>query len=620
MTKRILLADAVPARRLDLLSELSALGYDVLEADRANVVMALAPEADLILAYHQPIDALNLIDRLRADRNEIPIIILTDQGSEALAVASFRGGAADYFSGPITIGELQLAIHRLLRQSGDNLNNSLAGTLNSLFADAHPDDGSHVLHDILVAAVDVAGADTASILLNDGSGSLYVRASYNMDRQLADELLLPIDDSLAGRVIQTGQPIFINGDEDRKIKTAYLVRSLAYLPLCVDERVVGVLGVDNRYTNRIFHDWQMRSLAVLAELASQALSYAGRYLHVRQERDMLDAILDGTNEPILVTDMAGCLLVCNPSARRLFSIPPNYRGMMADQIDHESIRLLLHVDQAQRAEVSLDDDFVFNAQVTPIPGLGRVIIMQDISHFVELDRMKTNFVANVSQDLRSPLTAILGYVELMSRAGQVNAQQQLFIDRIALSVQSISSLITDLLDLSRIESSSIDIHAETVALSTVVHYALASLEGEIAAKQQKLMLHITDEKLNVRGNAQRLKQMLRNLLQNAIKYTPDGGQIMLRLACDVDLAVLEVVDTGIGISLEDQPHIFDKFYRSDSVRGHYDGTGLGLAIVKSIVDRHHGRVWVRSQIGHGSHFTILLPLYHTGAEAGARGA
>jgi signal transduction histidine kinase len=351
----------------------------------------------------------------------------------------------------------------------------------------------------------------------------------------------------------------------------------------------------------------MRSLAVLADFASMALAYAGRYVDVRQERDWLDAILAGAEEPVLVTDMAGAILLCNPSARRILGIPVAYYGMAADRLDHEGIKRLLHAKQAKRAQITLDDDCVYNAQMTIIPELGRVIVMQDISHFVEVDRLKTNFVSNVSQDLRSPLTAILGYVELLTRAGSVNAQQQMFIERITLSAQSISHLISDLLDLSRIESSSVGAQAECVPLPLICDYAHAALEGELKARKQRFSLEVADEDASVRGNAQRLKQMLRNLLQNASQYSADGGQIRLRLRTENDLILIEVEDNGIGIPLEDQPHIFEKFYRSNAVRDRFDGAGLGLAIVKSIVDQHHGRIWVESTPGQGSKFTVILP-------------
>jgi two-component system NtrC family sensor kinase len=238
------------------------------------------------------------------------------------------------------------------------------------------------------------------------------------------------------------------------------------------------------------------------------------------------------------------------------------------------------------------------------------MVMHDISQLKEVDRLKTNFVANVSQDLRSPLTAIMGYVELLSRAGKLNETQETFVDRIMLSAQSINSEITDLLDLSRIETSSSEINYDHVLLSTLLNYAIATLEGQLAAKQIDLIVEIEADMPQVWGNAQRLKQMIRNLLDNAMQFTPEQGRIKVTLRADDNLVMLQIEDNGIGISLEDQAHIFDKFYRAETVREEYEGAGLGLAIVKSILDRHDGRIWIESEPGNGATFTVLLPVGH----------
>jgi two-component system NtrC family sensor kinase len=201
----------------------------------------------------------------------------------------------------------------------------------------------------------------------------------------------------------------------------------------------------------------------------------------------------------------------------------------------------------------------------------------------------------------------MGYTDLLSRAGTVNDQQKLFINRITMSAQSISSLITDLLDLSRIETSSHEIGLEAISMSLIVQYALAAVEGQIRAKQHHIVTHIDPQIPKVLGNGQRLKQMVRNLVHNAILYTQEGGTITLTLRAESGMIVLHVQDNGIGIPVEAQSRIFEKFYRADSVRETYEGAGLGLAIVKSIVDRHDGRIWVESHLGIGSVFTVLLP-------------
>lgn len=234
--------------------------------------------------------------------------------------------------------------------------------------------------------------------------------------------------------------------------------------------------------------------------------------------------------------------------------------------------------------------------------------MQDITHLKQLDKIKSDFVTAVSHDLRSPLTAILGYVELVGRVGPVNDQQKEFIHRVVLSVQAITSLITDLLDLGRIEAG-FDTQKEPTHLALVVRYAVDGLTAKAEMKRQKLIANLAGDLPPVYGNAIRLRQIASNLIENAIKYTPDGGSITVSVFKDDDQQILTVSDTGIGIPLADQPYIFDKFYRAKSVPDDVIGTGLGLSIVKSIVENHSGRIWVDSKPGHGSTFVVVLPTY-----------
>ncbi|MEN6393003.1 MAG: HAMP domain-containing sensor histidine kinase [Anaerolineaceae bacterium] len=230
-------------------------------------------------------------------------------------------------------------------------------------------------------------------------------------------------------------------------------------------------------------------------------------------------------------------------------------------------------------EISLADGRVLNCQVTPIPEIGYVITLQEITHLKELDRIKTDFVNAVSHDLRSPLTAILGYVDLLERVGEVNSQQKDFIQRVRLSVQSITALINDLLDLGRIEAG-FDSQKEITPLGAIVRYSLEGLTNAITSRSQVLELDIPNETPYVLGNPVRLRQMCFNLISNAIKYAPIGGKIRIQVSSTDDHVILQVSDNGPGITPQDQPHNFDRFYRASNQPYDASGTGLGLAIVK----------------------------------------
>jgi two-component system NtrC family sensor kinase len=167
--------------------------------------------------------------------------------------------------------------------------------------------------------------------------------------------------------------------------------------------------------------------------------------------------------------------------------------------------------------------------------------------------------------------------------------------------------VNDLLDLGRIEAG-FDARKDEVALENVLRYTLDNLGRQIEDRQQKLELNIADDIPPIRGNAIRMRQLMDNLLVNAIKYTPEQGTISINLRANEGQVILEVADTGVGIPLADQPHIFEKFYRASNAPKGTPGTGLGLAIVKSIVDNYQGRIWVESAVDMGTKFIIVLPV------------
>jgi signal transduction histidine kinase len=199
-------------------------------------------------------------------------------------------------------------------------------------------------------------------------------------------------------------------------------------------------------------------------------------------------------------------------------------------------------------------------------------------------------------------------VELLGRVGELNEQQLEFTRRVRFSVQSITSLINDLLELGKIEAG-LDRQREPTYATLVARYAIEALQGRADLKHQQLTLEAPNETPQVLGNPIRLRQALANLIDNAIKYTPDGGAIAVQLFEEGEQVVIRVVDNGIGIPLADQPYIFDKFYRAGEVTETHEGTGLGLSIVKSIVEAHDGRIWVESHPEEGTAFTIMLPSY-----------
>lgn len=470
-----------------------------------------------------------------------------------------------------------------------------------------------VLKAVVDAAVELTGAEKGSLLLlDDETGDLYVRASRNFNEDFVRTFRLPIRDSLPGEVLRTGKPLLIREEQPKKIKTSYLVYNLIYVPLQVHGRIIGVLGVDNRQGGNHFEEEHLTIVSTLGDYASIAIENARLYMDTDIERKKLETILTKVGDAVLVVDSDNRILIINQALRTALNMNgSNVSGMRVNEVlRHAELLELLSDENRSRqlhAEIKLDDGRIFNASMTPIQDVGTAIFMQDITHLKEIDRIKSEFVSTVSHDLRSPLTAILGYIELMDRVGKLNDQQREFIRRIQLSVNSITSLINDLLDLGRIEAG-FDTLKELVPFSAIVRYAMEGLRQRAEEKGIEVVLELQDKLPAVLGNPIRMRQMVSNLIGNAIKYAPLHGKVSIYAAAEEGQVIFQVKDNGPGVPPGDQPYIFDKFYRASNVPFDVQGTGLGLAIVKSIVENHRGRIWVESTLGHGAAFTVVLPV------------
>jgi len=341
------------------------------------------------------------------------------------------------------------------------------------------------------------------------------------------------------------------------------------------------------------------------------------------ELQKLDTILNNIEDGVIILDENLSVLLINPAVRREFGIWNDETVIgrpVLEAFPNSDLRTLLQSDSKDSQphnEITFDDGRVLSAQYTPIPGVGSAVTLLDITHLKQIDRLKSEFVHTVSHDLRSPLTAILGYVELLERVGPINDQQREFVRRVHNSIDSITRLVNDLLDLGRLEAG-FDSQKETISLEGMIRYTLETLGPQINDKKQVIHFQLPEGDFpNIRGNPIRLSQMLDNLIGNAVKYTPPGGEITVKAEVHGDQMILHVTDTGPGIPPSDQPHIFEKFYRASNVPKGVGGSGLGLAIVKSIVDNHQGRIWVESVLGQGTTFIVVLPLYRQEASPSA---
>jgi signal transduction histidine kinase len=332
------------------------------------------------------------------------------------------------------------------------------------------------------------------------------------------------------------------------------------------------------------------------------------------ERRQLEAVLTNTAEGVLLVEEGDAerVLLANHAARSAFNIGEDAIGDSLGQVVHDEI--LIDVFERARAnaetahaEVPLADERTLNVNVTPIPDVGWVAVMQDITYLKELDQMKSEFVSTVSHDLRSPLTSVKGFADLLPVVGPLNEQQTYFLRKIRSGADTVTAMIGDLLDLGRIEAE-VRMDMELCDMGDIVEKALESQVGHAELRKQTVGVNISPGLPPVLINPLRITQSISNLISNAVKYTPEGGNITVVVEPEDGLVVIKIADDGIGISQEDLPHVFEKFYRVDSPETQdIIGSGLGLSIVKTIVEKHGGRIWVESELGQGTTFAIVLP-------------
>lgn len=605
---------------------LPAEGYSVRAAHNGveGLAAALADPPDLLITDQTMprMRGLDMVEALRREGQRIPVILMTAEGSEALAVQALRLGVMDYFIKPFDPDELLAAVRRVLGAS--RIGATRVGVpdqrrlqaLNTLIAVGKSVtsllDIEQILARVVEAAVYLARAEEGSLMLIDPqTNELYVRAACNLQDGLRS-MRLPVSDSLAGYVVRTGKPLLAGGEGSRKIKTHYLVNSLLYVPLRIRGQIIGVLGVFNRAERGAISQESAGIIAALADYAAIAIANAQVYSQAEAERVQLGLITQQSSNPLLVIDGQGYLVLCNPAAEGLLdrSAGSSPAGQpLADLTGNRS--LLDMIDFIRRGhlsgyEVQVPDGRTFSATVSPIEGIGYAVLLQDISYLKEANQAKTELVEMVSHQVRSPLTAILSYIELLRRTGDLNEQQMAFAVQVQSSVQQITQTLNDLLSLGRIEAGLGQAHVET-SLVAAARHATEALRSEAEIKGQTLLLEVSGPLPLVAGNPVQLQQMFVNLVDNAIKYTPEGGQVYVRLFPQGGEVVAQVADTGIGIPPEDQPRVFDRFYRAANTAAGYEGSGLGLSIVRSIVEAHGGRIWIESSPGGGSTFTTVLP-------------
>lgn len=378
------------------------------------------------------------------------------------------------------------------------------------------------------------------------------------------------------------------------------------------------------------------AFAAMAARLRQALAEA------RRDRDEMSAVFEQMADGLLIVEPPGVVTLANPAAERVLGLPPGGargRGLVEVLRDHELIELVRAAladpgrsggtRQLESAgpwgpqatqELAWGDGprRVVRALVTPAGG-PVVVLLQDLTELRRLETARRDFVANISHELRTPLAALKALVETLEGPALADpAAAREFLARMHVEVDGLAQLVQELLELARIESGAAALRRAAADPSAVVARAAERLRPQAERAGLELVVTAPAGLPAVWIDAARIEQVVTNLVHNAVKFTPPGGRVAVEVAARAGQVAVSVADTGVGIAPEEQPRVFERFYKGDRSRSG-GGTGLGLAIAKHIVQAHGGQIGVASQPGAGSVFTFTLPVVRSGGGAGERG-
>jgi GAF domain-containing protein/nitrogen-specific signal transduction histidine kinase len=523
-------------------------------------------------------------------------------------------------------------------------------------------DLDRALNRTLALLNDAIGAEQGTImLLNAEDNLLHYRAGYGY---LTDKVTgegrgfkLKIGEGLAGWVVERREPALINDlhDDPRWVKTTVSSmehRSAIAMPLLVAEDVIGVLMVFHRKPN-YFSAELLSMVKAIAGQVAVSINNAHLYELIRDQAERLgsmlrreqedasrsQAILEAVADGVLVTGPNNRISFINQSAAEILDLEPGrvigqsldvFGGLFGKSAGTwmETIRnwsegaIAYEPGESFAEQLDLENGRIVLVHLAPVifqnDFLGTVSIFRDITHEVEVDRLKSEFVATVSHELRTPMTSIRGYVDilLMGAAGAVNENQVHFLNIVKNNTERLNILVNDLLDVSRIESGRVTLSPQALDIREIAEDVIGDILRRSQEENKPMALSLDAPKRlpHIYGDIERVRQILGNLVDNAYHYTPENGTITVRIHSPNGgkEVQVDVNDNGVGIPLEDQNRVFERFYRGEHpLVLATPGTGLGLSIVKEIVEMHKGRIWMKSSgvPGDGSTFSFTLPVY-----------
>ena len=347
-------------------------------------------------------------------------------------------------------------------------------------------------------------------------------------------------------------------------------------------------------------------------LDESARAVVSRMAELDLARGRMEGILAGMTEGVIVVDGDGRMQLVNGAAQKMLDIAGAAGQPYLHAVRHPEVVAQFDAAMAGRAaadtEIQLAGGRTAAARAVALTGEGAVLVLHDITRLREADQIRRDFVANVSHELRTPLTAIRGYAEALRDVSLPAAERDRFLGIIERHTQRMDRLVRDLLRLARLEAKREVAHPEPLAIADVFETVITDLRPRLAARRQRVAITIAPGAERVVSDAGKLEEILKNFVDNAITYAPEGSQIGLEAALRDGHYEVAVVDEGPGIPPADLARVFERFYRADKARSRESGgTGLGLSIVKHLVERLNGRVTASNRPEGGARFAVILP-------------
>lgn len=500
---------------------------------------------------------------------------------------------------------------------------------------------------IMQSAEKVMQAEASSVFLIDNEkNELYFEVATGPKEEEVKKIRLKMGEGVAGWVAYTGESLLVpDVSKDPRFakrvdeQTHFITRSIICVPLKVRNQTIGVVQVLNKIGGGTFSKSEIKFLEALASQAAIAIENTNLYEHLEEraeqlnkelkeamvnlaiEKGRIESILQSMEDAVLAVDKEKNIVMTNRVAEKLFTVKTE--NAIGKSIDYyiktkefiDNFNIVLETKNITKSEIKVtigNKEHIFAAVFAPILDekkeiQGSVAVFRDITDIKELDKMKSEFLNMVSHELRTPLTPIQVYSELMMTRKLTDEKIKNYATIINKETQRLGSLIGDLLDLSRIESGKgLSLSLEEVDFTEIIRTVAETFKS--ASEKHTIILNIPEKSEKIFVDRNKMIQVMTNLMSNAVKYSPNGGKIYIALEEKNDKIYVSVKDEGLGISKDDLPHIFEKFYRAktDDVKK-IGGTGIGLPIVKYILELHNGGIEVESEYGKGSTFTFYVP-------------